>query len=138
MKKRNIFKCKPPELHFTIRNRVPYNKQLTNRACSGRTGEYWPEVMAVLPIEHRTPNSFPGYLSFPSPPSHSREREGERPWKRGCKRHMIGTRKLHFRYQASEISSLSDFPCCDSIIDLFSFRLHNQCVCTVQHSSAQS
>ena len=34
-------------LHFTIRNRVPYNKQLTNRACSGRTGEYWPEVVAV-------------------------------------------------------------------------------------------
>ena len=27
---------------FTIRNRVPYNKQLTNRACSGRTGEFWP------------------------------------------------------------------------------------------------
>ena len=22
--------------------RMPYNKQLTNRACSGRTGEYWP------------------------------------------------------------------------------------------------
>ena len=36
-----------PEVHFTIRNRVPYNKQLTNQACSGRTGEYWPEVVAV-------------------------------------------------------------------------------------------
>ena len=23
------------------------NKQLTNRACSGRTGEYWPSVVAV-------------------------------------------------------------------------------------------
>ena len=34
-------------LHFTIRNRVPYNKQLTNRACSSRTGEYWPSVVAV-------------------------------------------------------------------------------------------
>ena len=28
-------------------HRVPYNKQLTNRACSGRTGEYWPSVVAV-------------------------------------------------------------------------------------------
>ena len=36
-----------PEVHFTIRNRVPYNKQLTNWACLGRTGEYWPEVVAV-------------------------------------------------------------------------------------------
>ena len=32
MKKMNIFKCKSLELHFTIRNRVPYNKQLTNQA----------------------------------------------------------------------------------------------------------
>ena len=47
MKKTNIFKCKPPEVRFTIRNRVPYNKQLTNRACSGRIGEYWPSVVAV-------------------------------------------------------------------------------------------
>ena len=39
--RRTFFKCKPPEVHFTIRNRVPYNKLLTNRACSGRTGEYW-------------------------------------------------------------------------------------------------
>ena len=28
---------------------VPYNKPLTNRACSGRTGEYWPSVVAVRP-----------------------------------------------------------------------------------------
>ena len=34
-------------LHFTIRNRVPYNKPLTNLACSGRTGEYWPSVVTV-------------------------------------------------------------------------------------------
>ena len=26
---------------------MPYNKPLTNRACSGRTGEYWPSVVAV-------------------------------------------------------------------------------------------
>ena len=26
-----FFKCKPPEVHFTIRNRVPYNKLLTKR-----------------------------------------------------------------------------------------------------------
>ena len=36
------FKCKPLEVHFTIRNSVPYNKQLTNWACSSRAGEYWP------------------------------------------------------------------------------------------------
>ena len=34
-------------LHFAIRNRVPYNKQLTNRAWSGRTGEYWSSAVAV-------------------------------------------------------------------------------------------
>ena len=31
----------------------PYNKQLTNRACSGRTGEYWPSVVAVRPEQAR-------------------------------------------------------------------------------------
>ena len=41
MEKTNIFMCKPLEVHFTIRNRVPYNKLLTNQACSSRTGEYW-------------------------------------------------------------------------------------------------
>ena len=35
-------------LHFTIRNRVPHNKHVTNRACSGRTGEYWPSLRSVL------------------------------------------------------------------------------------------
>ena len=43
MSRRKPFKCKPTEVHFTIRRRVPYNKQLTNRACSSPTGEYWPE-----------------------------------------------------------------------------------------------
>ena len=43
----HFFKCKPPEVHFTIRNRVPYNKLLTNRASSGRTGQYWPLVVFV-------------------------------------------------------------------------------------------
>ena len=33
MKKTNM----PREVHFIIRNRVPYNKLLTNWACSGRT-----------------------------------------------------------------------------------------------------
>ena len=28
-------------------DRVPYNKQLTNRACLSRTGEYWPSVVTV-------------------------------------------------------------------------------------------
>ena len=45
MEKMNIFKCKPQEVHFTITNRVPYNKLLTNLVCSGRTGEYWPSVV---------------------------------------------------------------------------------------------
>ena len=46
-RRRSFFNCKPPEVHFTIRNRVPYNKLLTNRACSSRTGEYWPSVVFV-------------------------------------------------------------------------------------------
>ena len=33
--------------NFWCRSRVPYNKPLTNRACSGRTGEYWPQVVTV-------------------------------------------------------------------------------------------
>ena len=45
--RRKPFKCKPPEVHFTIRNSVPYNKLLTNLACSSRTGEYWPSVVFV-------------------------------------------------------------------------------------------
>ena len=47
MEKTNIFKCKPPEVHFAIRNRMPYNKQLTNLACSSHTVEYWPSVVFV-------------------------------------------------------------------------------------------
>ena len=43
MKKTNM----PREVLFIIRNRVPYNKLLTNRACSGCTGEYWPSVVFV-------------------------------------------------------------------------------------------
>ena len=46
-RRQTFFKCKPPEVHFTIRNRVPYDKLLTNRACSGRTREYWPSVVFV-------------------------------------------------------------------------------------------
>ena len=46
-RRRTFFKFKPPEVHFTIRNRVPYNKLLTNRACPGRTGKYWPSVRTV-------------------------------------------------------------------------------------------
>ena len=46
-RRRTFSKCKPPEVHFTIRIRVPYNKLLTNRACSGRTGEYWPSFVFV-------------------------------------------------------------------------------------------
>ena len=38
MKKTSIFKCNPPEVHFAIRNRVPYNKLLTNLAFSSRSG----------------------------------------------------------------------------------------------------
>ena len=34
-------------MQATFRHRMPYNKQLTNRACSSRTGEYLPSVVAV-------------------------------------------------------------------------------------------
>ena len=44
--RRKPFKCKPPEVLFTIRSRVPY-KQLTSRTFSSHTGEYWPLVVAV-------------------------------------------------------------------------------------------
>ena len=47
MEKTNIFKYKPLEVHFTIRDRVPYNKLLNNLACSNRTGEYWASVVFV-------------------------------------------------------------------------------------------
>ena len=71
MKKTNIFKCKPPEVHFTIRNRVPYNKHLTNRACAGGTGEYWPSVVSVRTSLHsvRTATTSGQYSSVR--PSHS-------------------------------------------------------------------
>ena len=52
MEKTNIFKRRPPEVHFTIRNRVPYSKQLTNLACSSRTVEYWPSVVFVRTSLH--------------------------------------------------------------------------------------
>ena len=46
LKDKKLKRLIAPEVHFTIRNRVPYNKQLTNRACSGRTatteGQYSP------------------------------------------------------------------------------------------------
>ena len=32
-----------------ITDRVPYKKKLTNRACSSRTGEDLPEVVAIFP-----------------------------------------------------------------------------------------
>ena len=47
MEKTNIFKWKPPEVHFTIRDRVPFIKLITNLACSSRTVEYWPSVVFV-------------------------------------------------------------------------------------------
>ena len=42
-----MFKSKTPEVHFTLRDRVPSNKLLTNLACSSRTVEYWPSVVFV-------------------------------------------------------------------------------------------
>ena len=62
--RRTFFKCKPPEVHFTmiIRNGVPYNKLLTNRACSGRTrGPIFPSTRSVskrLIINLRTVQEF--------------------------------------------------------------------------------
>ena len=47
---------KPPEVLFTIRSRVLY-KQLTNRACSSRTGEYWPLVVVAVNLVAKTMQS---------------------------------------------------------------------------------
>ena len=47
MEKTNIFKCRPPEVHFTIRNWVAFNKQLSNLACLSRTREYRPSVLFI-------------------------------------------------------------------------------------------
>ena len=49
MEKTNTFKCKPPEVHFTIRNRVPYHKLPTNLACSSRTGNIGPRLFSYRP-----------------------------------------------------------------------------------------
>ena len=50
MKTTNIFKSKPPEVHFTIRNRVPYNELLTNLAFSSRTAALGPYCHDLGPI----------------------------------------------------------------------------------------
>ena len=50
MERTNIFKCNSLEVHFTIRNRVPYNKQVTNPAYSGHIGEYRLLVIAVRQV----------------------------------------------------------------------------------------
>ena len=39
-------RAKPVNSKFATKT-VPYNKELTNRACSSRTGKYWPSVVAV-------------------------------------------------------------------------------------------
>ena len=44
MKQTNIFKCKPAEVHFTIGNRVPYNKQLTNQLARAVLGNIGPRL----------------------------------------------------------------------------------------------
>ena len=54
MKKMNIFKCKSSEVHFIIRNRVPYNKLLTNLAFSSRTGKY-PRSFSVTTLRQYSP-----------------------------------------------------------------------------------
>ena len=71
MEKTNIFKCQPPEVHFTIRNRVPYNKLLTNLACSSRTGEYWPSVVLVLTLLRSVRTATTSGQYFPVRPSRS-------------------------------------------------------------------
>ena len=61
MKKTNM----PWEVHFIIRNRVPYNKLLTNRACSGRTmgildlGRFCTDFAALGPYCHNLKPIFP-------------------------------------------------------------------------------
>ena len=60
-RRRTLFRCKPPEVHFIIRNRVPYNKLLTNWSCSGRIGEYWPSVVFVRTSLSRPRANIPQY-----------------------------------------------------------------------------
>ena len=71
MEKTNIFKCKPPEVHFTIRDRVPYNKLLTNLACSNRTVEYWPSVVFVRTSLRSVRTATTSGQYFPVQPSRS-------------------------------------------------------------------
>ena len=62
-RRRTFFKCKPTEVHFTIRNRVPYNKILTNRAYSGRNGDYFMNHTFSFIIQHPLFNLHTSWIS---------------------------------------------------------------------------
>ena len=51
-KKIEIFLKFQRKMEKTNRNRVPCNKQLTNRACLDRIGEYWPSIYKRLVFSH--------------------------------------------------------------------------------------
>ena len=48
-RRRTFFNSKPPEVHFTFRNRVPYNKLLTNWACCTVLGPYCHDLRPIFP-----------------------------------------------------------------------------------------
>ena len=41
-------------LHTALSRSLPYNNNLLLTECEGRTGEYWPEVVAVRPVRTKT------------------------------------------------------------------------------------
>ena len=51
--------------------RVPYNKLLTNLACSSRTGEYWPSVVFVRTSLRSVPTATTSSQYSPVRPSRS-------------------------------------------------------------------
>ena len=54
-RRRTFFKCKPPEVHFSIRNRVPYNKRgilALGRFCTdlAALGPYCHDLGPIIPV----------------------------------------------------------------------------------------
>ena len=59
MEKTNIFKSKPPEVHFTIRDRVPYNKLLEPYWGILALGRFRTDLAALGPYCHDLGPIFP-------------------------------------------------------------------------------
>ena len=58
-------------MHFTIKNRVPYNKLLTYLTCSSLTGDYWPSVVFVRTSLRSVRTATTSGQSSPARPSRS-------------------------------------------------------------------